>query len=64
MKSSQGYLIVAILFLLTAALNALNIDYSAIKFLDILPAILFAIAGIIYIREFLKRRKAENTKNG
>jgi len=64
MKSSQSYLILAVLFSMVTIANLLRIDFNAIKLLDIVPAILFGIASIIYIREFLKRRKAEKAKNG
>ena len=63
MKNNSGNLIAGVLFLMTAMLNALNIDYAAYDWLDILPAILFGIAGILSIREYLKKRAEEKTKN-
>ncbi|GEM_PF-4426830 len=64
MKNSSGSLITAVLLLMAAILNALNIDYNAIDWLDLLPAILFGIAGILFFREFLKKRAEEKAKNG
>ncbi len=63
MKNNSSNLIAGILLLMAAILNALNIDYDTYDWLDILPAILFGIAGILSIREYLKKRTAEKTKN-
>lgn len=60
MKSSQGYLFVGILFLVVAGLNVLLIDFGAIKFIEVLPAVLFLIAGLIYLKQYRTRKTQEN----
>ena len=60
MKNTNSNLLAGILLLIAGILNALNIDYDAYDWLDILPAILFTISGILFIREAFKKKKEEN----
>jgi len=48
--------VAGVLFLLTAALNFLNIDYSDYTWLDLIPAILALLAGVLFIREAFKNK--------
>jgi len=57
MKGSEANLIPGILLLMAAILSGLNIDFADYDWLDIFPAILFGIAGIMYIYESFKKRK-------
>jgi len=38
-------------------LSGLSVDFDDYDWLDILPAILFAIAGIMFFFEYFKKRK-------
>jgi len=48
--------VAGVLFLLTAAFNFLNIDYSDYTWLDLIPAILALLAGVLFIREAFKNK--------
>jgi len=56
-KGNNANLIPGVLLLMTAILSSLSIDFDDYDWLDILPAILFAIAGLMYIFKFFKERK-------
>ena len=57
MKDNNANLIPGILLLMTAILSCLSVDFDDYDWSDILPAILFAIAGIIFFFEYFKKRK-------
>ncbi len=59
MKNNKANLIPGILLLMTAILSGLSINFDEYDWLDILPSILFGIAGIVYIFQFFKKRKEE-----
>ena len=56
-KPKKSNIIAGVLFLLTALLNLLNIDYSDYVWLDFAPATLSAIAGLVFIWEALKNKE-------
>lgn len=55
--------VAGVLFLLTAALNFLNIDYSDYSWIDFISAILALLAGVLFIQEAFKNRKDQPTLN-
>jgi len=56
-KGNNANLIPGVLLLMTAILSGLSVDFDDYDWLDILPAILFAIAGIMFFFEYFKKRK-------
>ena len=46
-----------ILFLLAAILTAFNIDFDDFDWLSIMPVLLFALAGIMWLLKFFEIRK-------
>lgn len=56
-------IIPGVLFLMAGLLSVLSVDFEDYDWLDITPAILFTISGIIFIVQALKKRKEEK-ENG
>ncbi len=59
MKKSNVALLPGVLLLMAGLLNVLSVDFDDYTWLDITPAILFTIAGIIFILQALKKRKEQ-----
>lgn len=58
MKSKNETLVPGILFLMAGILSTLSINFDDYDWLDITPAILFIIVGIMYIFGLFKKRRA------
>ena len=64
MKNEQESVIPGILFLAAGIIQILSVDFDDYDWIDILPTILFSIAGLWWIFDVFKRRKIKGPKNG
>lgn len=62
MRKAQGNLIAAILFLLVAVLNLLNVDYSNVKLDAIVLVSLWLLASFFSFREYQKNKAKEENE--